>query len=95
MKLLVCDNCHDVVGILDEGTRTCFCGQSTGRYSGARHVVEVSGPARVFRLDNKLRYGTTRQSIVRLMREPHGQIRRAPAAESPFRVLEALSCPSS
>jgi hypothetical protein len=53
MKLLNCRQCDDVVKLVDK-TRTCECGQSTGRMvkgTGAPlEATTVSGPARVFEL---------------------------------------------
>ena len=45
MKLLNCRACQDIV-LLQEETRTCKCGKSSGRYTSPV-LAEYQGPARI------------------------------------------------
>lgn len=75
MKLLICDLCHDVVGLAPV-ERACACGESSGRYTDELHVVEVEGPCRVLGFPNRLIYGTADRGETWLFHEPHDRIIR-------------------
>lgn len=49
MKLLNCKRCDDVVKLVDNKTRSCECGLSSGRVD-KQDIPDVTGPARVIEL---------------------------------------------
>jgi len=51
MKLIFCNECHDIVSMRYE-LRSCDCGRSQGRYVDEVHL-EYSGPCRVLGFANK------------------------------------------
>lgn len=51
MKLLLCEECHDVVALRSE-VRHCACGASWGRYLEDGLHAEIGGAALVIGVDN-------------------------------------------
>jgi len=70
MKLLRCDSCEDVFA-LKLRLRTCACGKSSGQYIDPM-TVEVSGPCRVFGIDNSFWAASKSYSLgqIFLIKEP-------------------------
>ena len=76
MKFLNCTKCHDIIRAAEQ-PRSCYCGSSTiVRLSS---VVEVSGPCRVIRCDDRdyarsINHGTIVQ--FEPIKEPNHSINR-------------------
>ena len=51
MKLILCPECHDVVKLIQEETRSCKCGKSSGKYRDELNA-EISGKAIPLGFDN-------------------------------------------
>jgi len=49
VHLLNCRQCDDIVRLLEEMPRTCFCGKSAGRFTGKEFVL--SGPCRTLLIE--------------------------------------------
>lgn len=75
MKLIVCDECHDVVGLRFDW-RVCECRKSGGRYLDDGLTIRVGGPCHVLGIDNKVRFGYQDRGEVFLIPEPHERIIR-------------------
>ncbi len=52
MKLIYCDNCHDVVRLIPDKWRLCECKQSGGQYNLDFATATIGGKARVFGIAN-------------------------------------------
>ena len=52
MKLLFCDDCHDIVRLYPEMWRRCKCGKIGGQYNIDWVTATVGGQARVFGIAN-------------------------------------------
>ena len=52
MKLIACKACHDVVALIPNRARHCYCGQSAGWYVDT-HKVKVSGTCVVLGMLNE------------------------------------------
>ena len=74
MKMLRCDECEDVFA-LKLRLRRCACGKSSGRYVYPL-VVKVSGPCRVFGVDNSFWFDRHRRGEIFWIAEPNNRIRR-------------------
>lgn len=56
MKLLICDECADVVVLTMLAWRACRCGVNGGRYNADGDTVEVTEGARLLGMCNHLRW---------------------------------------
>lgn len=74
MKLLRCDECEDVFA-LKLKYRHCACGKSGGRYIDPLKV-EVSGPCRVFGVDNSFWSKAYARGEIFLIEEPNEKVKR-------------------
>ena len=52
MKLVACQKCNDVVMLISEETRYCYCGDVAGKYLDDRITAVVNKNAIVFGIDN-------------------------------------------
>lgn len=52
MKLIMCQECHDVVALVSIIQRQCLCGKSTGQYVDDINA-NVSGPCDVLGFNNR------------------------------------------
>lgn len=52
MKILYCQICGDVLGLLGQEWRKCVCGDSGGQYNADCMTATVGGKARVFGVGN-------------------------------------------
>jgi hypothetical protein len=52
MKLLWCDNCHDIIALRLEEWRNCICGKIGGQYNYDGVTATIGGEGRVFGVAN-------------------------------------------
>ncbi len=78
MKLIRCTLCTDIVGLVPNLMRACYCGQSVGGYVDNVRV-EVSGPCQVWGMNNLdlADAETLRQIDAWIITEPNPKIKRA------------------
>lgn len=60
-KFIICDECDDVVLLVNEITRTCGCGKCAGKYLKDNITAVVTKDAIVFGIDNV----TFRDALIR------------------------------
>ncbi len=52
MKLIACEECNDLVMLVNEHTRKCFCGEIAGKYLDDDITAVVSSNAIIVGIDN-------------------------------------------
>jgi hypothetical protein len=52
MKLIACQKCKDLISLVNEHTRQCFCGEIAGKYLDDNITAVVSSNAIVVGIDN-------------------------------------------
>ena len=52
MKLIYCNKCRDVIRLIQENWRKCYCGKSGGQYNDDLVTATVGGSCKVFGIAN-------------------------------------------